>query len=259
VNNMDNSGFLYSVDNHVARMTINRESKRNAITPDTITNFLTALEDAKKSDDVRVICLTGAGEKVFCAGADLSKTMNKDNTAIFKNYAKLISTLATFPKPTVARVNGHCLAGGIGLMLGCDIVITKQSATFSTPEVNVGLFPMMIGALIFQNVPRKKAMEMILLGKKMSAAKAMEIGLVTRIVPEKNFDAQVESVLTALCQKSPLGIELGKQAFAKAEDMPLEDAVQMLAGKLEEVAATQDAKEGIAAFLEKRQPIFSGK
>jgi len=178
---------------------------------------------------------------------------------ILVGYARLITRLASFPKPTVARINGYCLAGGTGFMLGCDIVIAKDTSMFGTPEVNVGLFPMMIGALIFRNVPRKKAMEMALLGEKLTAAQALEMGLVTRVCPEERFEAEVASVVTALSEKSPIGMKIGKEAFAAAEAMPLAEAVEFLSGKLAEVAATQDAVEGITAFIEKRKPNFTGK
>ena len=163
------------------------------------------------------------------------------------------------PKPTVARVNGHCLAGGTGFMLACDIVVARQSAMFGTPEVNVGLFPMMIGALIFRNVPRKKAMEMVLLGEKLTAVQALEMGMITRVTADDALDGEVEKVVTQLGEKSPIGMALGKQAFCAAEEMNLGDALDYLSAKLGEVMATGDAAEGIAAFLEKRKPVFQGR
>jgi enoyl-CoA hydratase/carnithine racemase len=251
--------LLYRVDNHVATVTINRQAKRNAISPEAVALFHDALDYAGKDDDVRVLCITGAGNRAFCSGADLGGGMGTDRMKVFEEYARLLGRLATFPKPTVARVNGHCMAGGTGFMLGCDIVIAKDTAKFGTPEVNVGLFPMMIGALIFRNVPRKRAMEMIMLGEKLTADQAFEMGMITRVVPEADFDAEVVRTLTALTQKSPIGMQLGKKAFAGAESMPLEEALPFLAGKLAEVAATEDAMEGITAFMEGRQPRFKGK
>lgn len=256
---MSDRDMLYEVENHVATITINRETQRNAISPDALTLFHEYLDFAESDDAVRVVCITGAGEKAFCSGADLAGNLDDDSQALFDRYALLISRLAVFPKPTVARVNGYCLAGGTGFMLGCDIVIAKASAKLGTPEVNVGLFPMMIGALIFRNVPRKKAMEMILLGEKLTADQALDMGLITRAVPDTDFDNAVREVLAALAGKSPVGMRLGKTAFAAAEKMPLEEAVLYLGGKLAEVAATEDAREGIMAFLEKRTPQFTGK
>jgi enoyl-CoA hydratase/carnithine racemase len=151
------------------------------------------------------------------------------------------------------------MAGGMGLMLACDIVIAADNAKFGTPEVNVGLFPMMIGALIYRNVLRKKAMEMVLLGERFTAEQALEMGLVSRVVPADELDAEVDATLQKLAGKSPVGIKIGKEAFYAMADMPFEAAVDFLAGKIAEVASTEDAREGITAFLEKRPPVFKGK
>ncbi|MBI9087123.1 MAG: enoyl-CoA hydratase/isomerase family protein [Desulfobacterales bacterium] len=256
---MTETDLLYRVENHIATFTINREARRNAISPEAIALFHQGLDAAEKDDGVRVICVTGAGDRAFCSGADLASGMGGGNLDVFQEYARLITRLATFPKPTVARINGYCLAGGTGFMLACDMVIAKDTAKFGTPEVNVGLFPMMIGALIFRNVPRKKAMEMIMLGEKLTAAQALEMGMLTRTVAEAEFDVEVDAVLSALAKKSPIGMRLGKEAFAAAETMPLAEAVQYLSGRLAAVATTEDAAEGITAFLEKREPNFTGK
>jgi enoyl-CoA hydratase len=251
--------LLYHIENNIARFTINREPQRNAISLDAIALFLKHLDEASTDPNVRVILITGAGEKAFCSGADLASAVDGKIQKGFESYAALIKKLAGYPKPVVARVNGACMAGGMGLMLACDIVIAKNEAVFGTPEVNVGLWPMMIGALIYRNVLRKKAMEMVLLGERLSAAQAVELGLITRSVPSDTLDHEVEQVLKSLTAKSPIGMKIGKEAFYAMADMPFEKAVDYLAGKIAEVAATEDAVEGITAFIEKRKPVFKGK
>ncbi|MFZ5570028.1 MAG: enoyl-CoA hydratase/isomerase family protein [Thermodesulfobacteriota bacterium] len=257
---MNTPDLIYQVREGVGYFTINREQQRNTISVQALELFLKHLEEARGDENVRVICVTGSGERTFCAGADLGAGMGSgDGMAAFKNYALLLKRLAGFSKPTVARVNGACVAGGTGFMLACDIVIAGSHSTFGTPEVNVGLFPMMIGALIFRNVLRKKAMEMILLGEKLTALQALEMGLITRMVAPEALDSEVDKVLQILLRKSPIGMKIGKEAFYAAADMALEPALDLLAEKLVAVASTQDAREGIMAFLEKREPRFSGK
>lgn len=256
---MADQELLYRVEGRVAYLTINREAKRNSISPEVTNLFHQYLEKAEKDAEVRVVCVTGAGEKAFCSGADLGGALSTEGTDPFKNYANLLKRLAGFPKPTVARVNGLCLAGGTGFMLACDIVVATETAKFGTPEVNVGLFPMMIGSLIFRNVPRKKAMEMILLGERLTAAQALEMGMVTRVVPPERLDGEVGEILENLSKKSPIGMKMGKEAFYKMADMPFEEAVDYLSEQIKAVASTEDAKEGIVAFIEKREPNFTGK
>jgi enoyl-CoA hydratase/carnithine racemase len=257
---MDTPHLLYHVKDNVAYFTINRENQRNTISIEALDLFHRFLDEAAENPDLRVICVTGSGNRTFCAGADLGAGLaGKDGASAFKKYADLLKKLAGFPKPTVAKLNGSCVAGGTGFMLACDIVIACSKATFGTPEVNVGLFPMMIGALIFRNVLRKKAMEMVLLGEKLTARQALEMGLITRIAEPENLDAEVERILKVLVKKSPIGMKIGKEAFYQAADMPFEQALDLLAEKISEVAATQDAREGITAFLEKREPLFTGK
>ncbi len=259
---MSDKDLLYEIKDHVARITINREKFRNSISTQAVDLFMEYLDQAEKDDAVRVVCVTGAGEKAFCSGADLGGAMSAEDSSknqAFQNYANLLKRLAGYSKPTVARVNGYCLAGGTGFMLACDIVIAKSDSKFGTPEVNVGLFPMMIGALIFRNVLKKKAMEMVLLGEKLSADQAREMGLITRSVPADQLDETVDAILQSLAAKSPIGMKIGKEAFYAMQDMDFEDALDFLCLKLGEVAATEDAVEGITAFIEKRTPVFKGR
>ncbi|MBI5594267.1 MAG: enoyl-CoA hydratase/isomerase family protein [Deltaproteobacteria bacterium] len=252
----------YTIKGPVAWIAIDREKQGNTISPEVIGLFLDYLDRAEADPKIRAVCITARGNRVFCSGADLGGAMQaepEEKAALFAGYAGLLARISHFPKPTLARVNGHCLAGGTGFMLACDLVIARDDVLFGTPEVNVGLFPMMIGALIFRNVLRKKAMEMILLGEKLSAAQARDMGMVTRICSEASFDREIDAVLAALTAKSPIGLRLGKQAFNAVEGMALEPALASLAKSLQAVAATRDAAEGILAFKEKRQPVFKGE
>jgi enoyl-CoA hydratase/carnithine racemase len=256
---MEDRHLLYRVDEGVGYITINREAQRNAITPEALSLFHAYLDEAEKDVQVRALLITGAGDKAFCTGAQLSGGVSTQGKDVFGSYADLLNRIAGFPKPTVARVKGFCLAGGMGFMLGCDIVIASDDSRFGTPEVNVGLWPMMIGALIFRNVLQKKAMEMILLGERLTAQEALAMGLITRVVPAGDLDDEVKKVMAGLTAKSPIGMRIGKQAFSSMAGLPLHEALQFLSEKLKEVVGTEDAKEGITAFIEKRQPHFTGK
>ncbi|MFO7964200.1 MAG: enoyl-CoA hydratase-related protein [Desulfobacterales bacterium] len=256
---MNDRDLLYRVDGWTSWITINREAKRNSISSEVVELFFDYLDRAEQDSDVRAVCITGAGDKAFCSGADLGNmpTGSENNPA--RKYAGLIKRVARFPKPTVARINGHCLAGGTGFMLACDIVIAKEEALFGTPEVNVGLWPMMIGALIFRNAMKKKAMEMVLLGERISAREAEQMGMVTRVVPGERLDEEIARILAVLSEKSPSGMRLGKEAFYTMDGMDFSDGLDFLCEKLIEVSQTEDAKEGLTAFLEKRKPQFKGK
>lgn len=254
-----NQEVLYEVKNRVAYLTINREAKRNAISQEVTKLLSEYLCEAQKDENVRVVCITGAGDKAFCAGADLGGNTGSPIKNQQQPYADLLKKIAGFPKPTLARINGYCLAGGTGFMLACDIVVASDTAKFGTPEVNVGLWPMMIGALIFRNVLKKKAMEMILLGEKLTASQALEMGMVTRVVPPEQLDDEIEKILTILRVKSPIGMKIGKEAFYHTADMDFEEALDYLCARIKDVAATEDAVEGISAFFEKREPDFKGK
>jgi enoyl-CoA hydratase/carnithine racemase len=167
--------------------------------------------------------------------------------------------MARFGKPLVARVNGPCLAGGMGLMLSCDIIIARNDTFFCTPEVNVGIFPMMIGALLYRNANWKKAMDMVLTGRKITALEAENMGLISRAVEPERLDPEVQETLKVLTSKSPIGMRIGKEAFREMSDMPFDEAIDYLCEALGRVISTEDAMEGMMAFMEKREPKFRGK
>jgi enoyl-CoA hydratase/carnithine racemase len=257
---MSEPELLYETADGVAWLTINRESRRNAISVPVIDLFFEHLAQAEQDTAVRVICITATGKKAFCSGADLATSFSgEEYESGARRYADLLKTMAAFPKPLVAKVNGNCLAGGLGLMLSCDMVYARAGVKFGTPEVNVGLFPMMIGALIFRNVARKKALEMMYTARFVSSDEAEEIGLITRSIPEEEFDSTVNETLSTIASKAPLALSLGRQALALAEDRSLGSALEHLCDQLREVVETEDAKEGLTAFLQKRPPEWKGR
>lgn len=257
---MSEPELLYDVRDGAAWFTINREARRNALSMEMIDRFSEYLDAAEHDGSVRVICITGSGDKAFCSGADLAASMaGGDPLAGAVKYADLIKRMAKCSKPLVARVNGHCMAGGMGFMLSCDLVYARDGVKFGTPEVNVGLFPMMIGALIFRNAGRKKALEMIYTAKNLSAREAEEMGLITAACPAEELDARVNEALAAISAKAPLAVEMGRKALAAVEGKDLNEALDYLCDELRKVAATEDAKEGMTAFIQKRAPVWKGR
>ena len=253
---------LYSLDGSIAHIRLNREDRRNALNPEMIEAILGCLSRAREDSDVRALCLEASGEKYFCAGGDLSGMAGGESggaAATIRKYAEMIKQLTRFPKPTLCKAGGSVLGGGIGLMLACDIVVASSDITISTPEVNVGIFPMMIGALIYRNALMKKAMKMILLGEKVSARDAEGMGLVSQVVEPERFEGEVQRILTELAGKSPIAIKLGKEAFSAMWDMKFDESVDFLCDGLLKVTSTGDAFEGISAFMEKRKPVFRGE
>ncbi|TDB87866.1 crotonase [Actinomadura sp. KC216] len=250
---------LYSVDAGIARITLNRPDARNALNDQMIGELLDAFERAKADDGVRVIVLTGAGDRAFCAGADLGG-LDRDGldpgeireSALFR----LFTAFPTLGKPIIARLGGHAVAGGLGLAAACDLVIAADDVKLATPEVNVGLWPMMIMAIINRNVAPKHAFKLYYTGARITAAEGREIGLVTEVVPRADLDARVDELARVIASRSPLGLRRGRDAFFAIEGRPLEDQVAHLLSELVELAGTEDAKEGITAFLENRPPNF---
>jgi enoyl-CoA hydratase/carnithine racemase len=245
----------------VLTITLNVPERRNAIGPQMTNELVWALDDARTADDARVVVLTGAG-KAFCAGGDFQQmTGGADAEALPPkgDYADLLLTLARFEKPVIAKVNGHAMGGGLGLVAAATFAIASSDAQLGTPEIQVGLFPMMIMSVLARVVPRRRLMQMMLLGEKLGAEEAARIGLVNEAVAHADLDARVKNLAASLLDKSPSTLRLGLRAFAEQDDMDLEAALPMLRTKLGECLATDDAREGLMAFLEKRAPKWSGR
>ena len=253
---------LYEVADGVATVTLNDPDKRNMLSGSMLTEVVAAMEMARDSEEVKAVVLTGAG-KVFCAGADLGGFAS-DTTLIEKHlgsdlFLEFFRLMPRLGKPSLCALNGHVLAGGMGLALSCDLVIAKEAAAFATPEINVGAFPYMIMALIFRDVPRKKVNEMLLLGDRMSAEEAVTYGLANKVVPADEFDAAVADWATRLASKSPLLMKLGHDAMYRQQDMAIDDGLEFLRSQLSLTFTTEDLREGVAAFFEKREPKWEGR
>ncbi|MBS1677239.1 MAG: enoyl-CoA hydratase/isomerase family protein [Actinobacteria bacterium] len=253
----------YEVADGVATVTLNDPEKRNMLSRQMLAELVAAMELARDSEEVRAVVLTGAGEKVFCAGADLGG-FAADASLIEKHYASdlflgFFRLMPKLGKPSLCAANGHVMAGGLGIALSCDLVIAKEGISFATPEINVGAFPYMIMALIYRDVPRKKVNEMMLLGDRMSAADAATFGLANKVVPAAEFDAAVADWAGRLASKSPLLMKLGHDAMYRQADMPVDDALEFLRSQLSLTFTTEDIREGVAAFFEKREPKWEGR
>jgi len=251
-------------DGGVLRLTINREDKRNALSTDVMRGLFEGVRSASNDDDVRVIVVGSAGERVFCAGADLA-VMSEDSTGLEQHegrglLAKLVVAIRECPVPVVARVQGLCLAGGIGLASGCDVVLARESAAFGLPEVDRGLWPFMVSALLARHISPKHAMDRMLIGDRFDATTAYEMGLVSRVFPDDTFDVQFDEYVGKLANSAPVAIRLGKAAWVAAtETGPLPIALEAMQAQLSLLTTTKDAAEGISAFFEKRPPNWSGR
>jgi enoyl-CoA hydratase len=255
--------IVYEVADGVATIKLNQPDTRNALSAEMLADWLDALQSARDDAEVRVVVITSSHDKVFSSGANLAG-FGAEVPLVHKHFGseqimRLFELIVRMPKPVICAANGHVLAGALGICLACDLVIAKDTAGFGTPEINVGAFPFMIMALIYRNVPRKKTNELLLLGDRISAEEAREAGIVNKVVPAGEFDDAVDEWARKLAAKSPLIMRLGKEAMLRQLDMPLFDALDYLRSQLTLALSTDDIKEGVTAFFEKREPEWTGR
>ncbi len=260
---MASDSVLYEVADGVATVTLNEPATRNALSAEVLGGLTASLQSARADEGVRCVVLASSHERVFSSGANLSGFAG-DVALVHKHFGSelfvdLFKLLGSLGKPTICAARGHVLAGALGLALACDLVVASEAATFGTPEINVGAFPFMIMALIYRNVPRKTANELLLLGERLDAQQALAAGLVNRVLPAEEFDAFVADWAAKLAGKSPVVMRLGKEAMRRQMDMPLDDALDYLRAQLSLTLSTEDIVEGVSAFFEKRAPQWKGR
>ena len=253
----------YSVDGGVARATINRPERRNAMSFEVMSGLRDAVARAREDTDVHVLVLTGAGDAAFCAGADLGSIAATEGAIAAHDgrglLADLFRDLWSLGKPTIARVRGYALAGGFGLAMACDLVVAADDAVFGTPEINVGLWPYMITVPLLRSMPPRVALELMATGRRVDAAEATRIGFVNKVVPVDELDAAVDELATGLAAKSPLIMRLGRDSFYRVLEMETDAALDYLQSMLTITSQSEDTTEGVAAFAEKRAPKWRGR
>lgn len=243
-------------------ITINREERRNAMNDAVIAGISAGFTRASEDPSVRAIVLTGAGNRAFCAGADLSASAGSfkyDYSKVGLPFVKLMKQARDLTLPLIARVNGHAMAGGMGMMGMCDMAIATDTARFGMPEVKVGVFPMQIMAVLQRLIPSRKLYEMALTGEPIDAQEALELGLLNYVVPAAELDAKVEWLLARLMDKSPTAIRKGKYAMRVSEQLNFDQSAVFMEGQIGTLALTEDAEEGLRAFNEKRPPNWPGR
>jgi len=253
----------YTVTDAVATIALDHPETRNALSDAMLDELLAAFADARDDAGVRCVVLASTHEKVFSSGGDLGGftadvPLAHRHTANDR-FPRLFELMGRLGKPIICAAGGHVLAGALGLALACDLVVASERATFGTPEINVGLFPFMIAALIGRNIGRKKMCELLLLGDRMDAREAQAIGIANRVVAADEVDAAVAGWAQALAAKSPLIVKLGKDALYAQQDMAFGEALEYERTQLAIALTTQDVREGVAAFMERREPTWTGR
>jgi enoyl-CoA hydratase/carnithine racemase len=255
---------LYELDGRgIATVTLHDPDTRNALSAELLAGLIESFERARREDEARCVVLRSSHERTFSSGANLSG-FAAETALVHKHFAgerfvSLFKLIGELGKPTIVAARGHVLAGALGIALACDLIVASEQASFGTPEIDIGAFPFMIMALIYRNVPRKRANELLLLGERWSAQQALEAGIVNRVVPDAELDATVAEWAGKLAAKSPVIMRLGKEAMRRQMDMPLDDALDYLRAQLSLAQSTEDIVEGVGAFFEKREPVWKGR
>ncbi|AMM21862.1 enoyl-CoA hydratase [Frondihabitans sp. PAMC 28766] len=247
----------------VAYVTLDSPETRNALSDELLDQLLEALEGVRRDEGIRVVVLASSHERIFSAGGDL-KAFGDDRSVVEKyagldRFPRLFTLLGDLGKPVICAANGAVLAGAFGIALACDLVIAKESARFGCPEINVGVFPFMISALIYRNLPRMKANELMMIGQPVTASEGRDLGFVNRVVADDDFDRTVLEWAVAIASKSPLLMRLGKDSLAATRDLPLGESLSTLQAQLALAFSTDDMREGALAFREKREPLWKGR
>ena len=256
---MGYQNILFQIKDNIARITLNQPEKRNPLSRLTMSEVLNALKKSKSDDEARVIVITGAGEKAFCAGANLTEfTGNSimESRELFGLYAEVCLAFTSLGKPSIAAVKGLALAGGCGLALYPDLTIATKNAKFGVPEINVGVWPMMVSASMLRAVGRKKTLELMCLGEIIDAQEALSIGLINRVVADDQLEDTVNKIAGQLISKSSAVLKLGIESFNTMSDMEYSKAVMFLREMVTQLMNTEDTKEGVTAFMEKRKPVW---
>jgi enoyl-CoA hydratase/carnithine racemase len=245
-------------------LTIDREERRNALNQSVLDGLRAGLADAEATPEIRAVVITGAGDKAFCAGGDLKPNAEGDPFSVDpaerdNPVVKLLRAIVDSRVPVIARVNGHALAGGFGLVCACDFAVVAAHARLGVPEARVGIFPMMILPFMLRTIPRRKLLELCITGEPISAADALANGMINDVVPDSALDDKVAVLVAAIAASSPTAIGIGRRALATIDGLSLEAGLEYAQRVLPQLARTQDAREGFRAFNEKRSPVWTGR